>query len=91
MTKDEITKALTTTADTNEPSGLALDWVSDTKLTVTMPSGKKFILKTEVNYFFIVVDGYCNIYGNKIRVEKYESCFIMVHNYGSIVANIFVL
>jgi len=91
MTKDEITKALTITADTNEPSGLALDWVSDSELSITTPSGKVHTLNAGINFFSIATSNGCRLYGNKLKVSKFETCYIMVYKDGNIVANIFVL
>lgn len=90
MTKDEITKALTITADTNEPSGLMLDWVSDSELSITTPIGKVYTLNAGIGFFSIVISNGCSVYGNKLKVSKFKTCYIMVYQDGSIVANIFV-
>lgn len=72
MTKDEITKALTTTADTNEPSGLMLDWEGDIKLTVTAPDGLvSFTLSRNGGgsvCFYVKIDDRCVIFGDKLTI-----------------------
>ena len=85
MTKDEITKALETQDGT--PSGLVVVWVCDNRANVTLPSGKTFVLKKEMGYFSITVTN-CTFYGNKLRVEKNKSGYILVHHDGIMVANI---
>ena len=87
MTKDEITKALSETQD-GTPSGLVVVWVCDNRANVTLPSGKTFVLKKEMGYFSITVTIYCTFYGNKLRVEKNKSGYILVHHDGIMVANI---
>lgn len=87
MTKDEITKALSETQD-GTPSGLVVDWAYDNRATVTLPSGKTFVLKKEIGYFSITVTNYCMFYGNKLRVDKHKSGYILVHHDGIVVANI---
>jgi len=91
MTKDEITKSLTITTDTNEPSGLMLDWVSDSELSITAPSGNIYTLNAGINFFSIAIGNGCTLYGNKLKVSNFETCYIMVYKDGNIVANIFVL
>ncbi len=77
MTKDEITKALTTTADTGEPSGLDLDWEKDDKLIVTMPDGLFSFTLLRANddgiYFVIKINEYCSIFGDGITVTGMAS------------------
>jgi len=70
------------------PSGLVVVWVCDNRANVTLPSGKTFVLKKEIGYFSITVTIYCTFYGNKLRVEKNKSGYILVHHDGIMVANI---
>ena len=89
MNKEEITAALSITT-TGQASGLGLDWVSDSELSITTPSRKIFTLNAGIGFFSIAIGNGCMLYGNKLKVSKFEICYIMVYQDGSIVANISV-
>lgn len=83
MTKDEITKALTTTAD-GQQSGLMVQWESDNKsATVTLPNGKLLELKNEEQYFLMRLEKYFRIYGTKLNILTANNNKSIIVNYHS--------
>jgi hypothetical protein len=68
MTKDEITKALTTDG---QPNGVTLEWDTDGKAaTVTLKNGKSFELKNEEHYFLMRLENFFTIYGTELSVQN---------------------